>query len=365
MRPLADPEKQTHKVPSNRSRATRIYAVCDRSSQSTRSPQPYAIHTMKPSSTLPRRVFRGLTTGKVVAAAVAAVSLSANASVCPANVGARETPTADFTANANGTVKHTRTGLMWKQCNEGLSGAVCATGSASFLAWTDALTAAKGSNFAGYSDWRLPNKQELESLVDRSCYSPAMNDGVFPGAVADWTWTSTTNESDPAAASMVSFDAGHHNANAKAFPLAVRFVRGGQFFDSLASTDAVAPETTIISSPVSSAATVASIAFAGTDNVAVTGFECSLDGAPFASCASTVNLSGLALGSHTFQVRAVDAAGNVDATPASVTWTVQALPVAATAPIPALNIWLQVLLVLLLAAVGALVERRHSGIPKR
>ncbi|NTV37917.1 MAG: calcium-binding protein, partial [Anaerolineales bacterium] len=51
-------------------------------------------------------------------------------------------------------------------------------------------------------------------------------------------------------------------------------------------------------------------------------FECQLDGAGFNACASPKNYSGLSLGSHTFEVQAIDGAGNVDATPASFTWNV-------------------------------------------
>jgi hypothetical protein len=51
-------------------------------------------------------------------------------------------------------------------------------------------------------------------------------------------------------------------------------------------------------------------------------FECSLDDAPFAPCASLVALEGLAAGRHSFQARAIDRAGNVDATAVRRTWTI-------------------------------------------
>jgi hypothetical protein len=49
-------------------------------------------------------------------------------------------------------------------------------------------------------------------------------------------------------------------------------------------------------------------------------FQCRLDGAAFAACSSPTTYAGLAAGSHTFAVRAIDAAGNVDPTPATHTW---------------------------------------------
>lgn len=50
-------------------------------------------------------------------------------------------------------------------------------------------------------------------------------------------------------------------------------------------------------------------------------FECRKDGAAWAACASPAAMTGLSDGAHTFEVRALDAAGNVDLTPASTAWT--------------------------------------------
>jgi hypothetical protein len=86
--------------------------------------------------------------------------------------------------------------------------------------------------------------------------------------------------------------------------------------------DTTPPETTIDGAP---AATTASTSAAFTYSSSETGstFECKLDAAAFASCpAAGKSYSSLGAGSHTFQVRATDAAGNSDASPASHTWTV-------------------------------------------
>jgi hypothetical protein len=59
----------------------------------------------------------------------------------------------------------------------------------------------------------------------------------------------------------------------------------------------------------------------------VAGFESKLDGGSFAAATSPQNFSGLANGSHTFTVRAIDNAGNVDPVGASFTWNVATTPV--------------------------------------
>ena len=85
--------------------------------------------------------------------------------------------------------------------------------------------------------------------------------------------------------------------------------------------DTVVPDTTITAGPSGTvASTAASFAFASNDATAT--FECRVDGAAYAACTSPVSLSGLGQGAHQFDVRARDAAGNVDASPASRDWSV-------------------------------------------
>lgn len=81
--------------------------------------------------------------------------------------------------------------------------------------------------------------------------------------------------------------------------------------------DTTAPVTQIDSHP-SDPTNDTSAAFTYSANETST-FQCRMDGGNFAACASPYTL---AAGEHTFQVRATDAAGNVDATPASYTWTI-------------------------------------------
>lgn len=93
-------------------------------------------------------------------------------------------------------------------------------------------------------------------------------------------------------------------------------------------TDNTAPNTTILTHPASStAATSATFTFKGSDNLTPAGsltFQCKLDGGAFGACSSPKNYANLAIGTHTFKVRAKDQAGNVDPTPASFTWTILA-----------------------------------------
>ncbi len=86
-------------------------------------------------------------------------------------------------------------------------------------------------------------------------------------------------------------------------------------------TDTTPPETTITSGPSGTVKSrTATFGFSSSESGST--FECSIDGASYSGCTSPKQYSSLANGSHTFRVRATDAAGNTDTSPASRTWKV-------------------------------------------
>ena len=63
----------------------------------------------------------------------------------------------NFSDNGDGTITDAATNLMWMQDDNGES-----------MIWKDALSYAENTEFASYSDWRLPNAKELQSILDYS-----------------------------------------------------------------------------------------------------------------------------------------------------------------------------------------------------
>ena len=100
-----------------------------------------------------------------------------------------------FVQNSDGTVLDQATSLMWTQDDSGEA-----------LSWEEALAYAENSEIAGYTDWRLPDAKELQSIVDYtrspSTSNSAAIDPVFNcTAIASeageqdyaYYWTSTTH----------------------------------------------------------------------------------------------------------------------------------------------------------------------------
>jgi hypothetical protein len=91
------------------------------------------------------------------------------------------------------------------------------------------------------------------------------------------------------------------------------------------TVDTQAPDTALNGGPASpTTQTTASFTLSSPESGAT--FEASLDGAAFAAATSPLALSGLAAGAHTLHVRARDAAGNTDGSPATHSWTVTSAP---------------------------------------
>jgi len=165
---------------------------------------------------------------------------AAFAQTCRTDIAATA-PDSRYQIHNNGTVTDKETGLMWKVCAEGQtwSGGGC-HGSAATFTWPNALQRAATANSAkdlGYNDWRLPNKNELASLVEERCVSPAINAAVFSNTPSLWFWSSSPYAYASDDAWGVSFNAGGVYNVSKDAPGAVRLVRAGQSFASLPAAD--------------------------------------------------------------------------------------------------------------------------------
>ena len=91
------------------------------------------------------------------------------------------------------------------------------------------------------------------------------------------------------------------------------------------TSDTTAPDTSIDSNPSDpSNSSAAVFTFSGDDGsgTGIASFECQVNSGGYSACTSGTDFGPLSNGTHSFDVRAIDNAGNTDATPASYTWTV-------------------------------------------
>jgi hypothetical protein len=134
------------------------------------------------------------------------------------------TPTDRFEMNQTyGIAFDKKTKLTWKLCSEGqsYSNGHC-TGNAAVYSWDEAMQAFE---YKGDS-WRLPNVDELKSIVEGQCQKPAINLIVFPNTTPSSFWSASLDDSDQARAWYVSFFRGSSNSTDKAARYNIRLVRG-------------------------------------------------------------------------------------------------------------------------------------------
>lgn len=135
-------------------------------------------------------------------------------------------PTARFMDNRNHTVTDRLTGLMWTQdANVMLSRDPDFAGEWGRVVWTDALdyvTKLNDENYLGYSDWRLPNRLEMLSILDLSRSEYALQEGnpfIHAEAQNDSSalvcWTSTTLGRNADSAWSVHLSSGKSSARPK------------------------------------------------------------------------------------------------------------------------------------------------------
>ena len=184
-------------------------------------------------------LFHTLVLASILAAGIAQAQQS-----CPAGYPLT-TPDSDFADAGNGTVRHIPTGLVWKRCTEGQSwnGSTC-TGSAAGYTWQQAFQCADavnagtaGTQNAGQTDWRVPNQNELRSIVKRDCTNPSINQTQFPATPVSYFWSGSPVAGVSGSAWFVDFNDGLDGWDYSGYAGPVRLVRAGQSF---AAFDAIA-----------------------------------------------------------------------------------------------------------------------------
>jgi hypothetical protein len=122
-----------------------------------------------------------------------------------------------YTDNGNGTITDNVTSLIWQKQDDGVA-----------KTWADAITYCDNLTLGGQTDWRLPSRLELVSIVDYGTYSSSyINTTYFPGTIAPTYWSSIENANYALNAWAVWYGTTSQEI-LKTDALYARCVRGGQ-----------------------------------------------------------------------------------------------------------------------------------------
>ncbi|MBF0538812.1 MAG: DUF1566 domain-containing protein [Nitrospirae bacterium] len=119
-------------------------------------------------------------------------------------------PNPRFTDNNNNTVTDNLTGLVWTRDASTPTMDSCKGGNMSWQAALDYVRCLNTANYLGHKDWRLPNKKEMFSLLDRGKYDPPLPSGhPFIHVMRPYYyWSSTTDAGGTSGAWGISMLAG-------------------------------------------------------------------------------------------------------------------------------------------------------------
>ena len=131
-----------------------------------------------------------------------------------------------LTLSGDRVVKDNATGLMWQGCEAGKSGAECGTGSGTSMNWKAALKYCEDLNWGGYMDWVLPDRNQLQFIVDYDESNPSIDKDAFPGTSSDSFWSSSSHVNDVNDAWYVDFGDGYVSSYNKSVTLHARCLRG-------------------------------------------------------------------------------------------------------------------------------------------
>ena len=137
--------------------------------------------------------------------------------------------TKTFSDNNDGTVIDNSTKLIWQKCSagQGTSTGNCNTGSIIGYSWLNAISYCENLNLGNRSDWRLPNINELRSIVDYSSFqSPSIDTNIFPITQSNDYWSSSSASTENGRAWFISFDGGYTDYGNKTSNSYIRCVSG-------------------------------------------------------------------------------------------------------------------------------------------
>jgi len=132
------------------------------------------------------------------------------------------------------------TGLVWQQIPLNDS-----------ITWEQALTYADTLVLASYTDWRLPNIKELQSINDENLINPSVNQTYFSGVTTNHYWSSTTLPNQQTKAWYLDTQFGITTYQFKTNRLAVLCVRGGDITTGIQQTNPVGSSFSIYPNPSS------------------------------------------------------------------------------------------------------------------